>query len=102
MELSQIPSQPHHCRCAQKHFTARELEVLQLIAAGCTNSETAAQLHISTHTVAREVAIMLHRAGAPNRAALLALAFQGGNLRPGDLRPELTGRRCVWPRRLAI
>jgi len=99
MDSTRIPLQPDPCCCGQAHFTERELAVLQLIAAGCTNQQAAIKLKVSSHTVARQITMLLRRAGVPNRTALLTRAFQAGILSPGEPGPELTGRRCIRPSR---
>ena len=59
-------------------LTAREVEVLCLIAAGETNKAIAAALVISEHTVARHVQNMLHKIGVSSRASLAAFAVEHG------------------------
>jgi DNA-binding CsgD family transcriptional regulator len=57
-------------------LTARELEVLRLVAAGMTNREIAATLIISDHTVRRHLQNIFAKLGVPTRAAATAFAFQ--------------------------
>jgi DNA-binding NarL/FixJ family response regulator len=57
-------------------LTARELEVLRLVAAGKTNREIAATLIISDHTVRRHLQNIFAKLGVPSRAAATAFAFQ--------------------------
>ncbi|MEZ5098580.1 MAG: response regulator transcription factor [Thermoleophilia bacterium] len=59
-------------------LTARELEVLRLVAAGRTNREIAAQLVISEHTVARHVQNIFAKVGVSSRTAAGAFAFEHG------------------------
>ena len=54
--------------------TAREFDVLRLIAGGHTNREVAAALYLSPRTVEKHVERLLLKTGAPNRTALAALA----------------------------
>lgn len=70
-------------------YTKRESMILRLIAAGLTNVEAAAELHISHHTVAQHIAQMLHTTGARSRAELVARAYCTGLLRPDSWPPEL-------------
>jgi DNA-binding CsgD family transcriptional regulator len=63
---------------AVRGLSARELEVLALIAAGETNKSIAAALVISRHTVARHVQNMLQKLGVSSRASLAAFAVQEG------------------------
>jgi LuxR family transcriptional regulator, maltose regulon positive regulatory protein len=55
-------------------FTAREVEVLQLVAEGLTDKEIAGRLSISEHTVHRHIANIMTKADAPSRAAAVAFA----------------------------
>jgi LuxR family transcriptional regulator, maltose regulon positive regulatory protein len=55
-------------------LSARELEVLRLVAQGSRNQKIAAQLVLSEHTVRRHVANILRKLDAPSRAAAAALA----------------------------
>jgi DNA-binding CsgD family transcriptional regulator len=63
-------------------MTEREVAILCLLAEGRTSVEAAHRLHISHHTVAQHVAVMLRKAGARNRGELIARAFVGGLLSP--------------------
>lgn len=58
--------------------TARELEVLRLIAAGLTNRAIAHRLGLSEKTVARHVHNLLTRLDVPSRAAATAYAYEHG------------------------
>ena len=57
--------------------TARELDVLRLIAEGRTNKDVAEALYLSPRTVEKHVERLLLKTGAPNRTALAALAPRG-------------------------
>jgi DNA-binding NarL/FixJ family response regulator len=54
--------------------TARELDVLRLIAEGHTNRDVAAALYLSPRTVEKHVERLLLKTGASNRTTLAALA----------------------------
>ena len=58
--------------------TARELEVLQLVADGCTNREIAETLVISEKTVERHLANIFTKLGVSNRAAATAYVYDHG------------------------
>lgn len=58
---------------AVTHLTAREREVLRLVAAGLTNSEIAAMLFIATGTVRKHLDNVYARLGVGNRAAAVAV-----------------------------
>ena len=57
-------------------LTAREVEVLRLVAAGKTNRQIAADLVISEHTVARHLQNLFAKLDVPSRAAATAWAFE--------------------------
>jgi DNA-binding CsgD family transcriptional regulator len=57
-------------------LTARELQVIELIAKGETNRTIARQLSISERTVDRHVSNILLKLNLPSRAAATAYAFQ--------------------------
>jgi DNA-binding CsgD family transcriptional regulator len=56
-------------------LTARELEVLRLVAAGHTNKSIAAKLCLSERTVDRHVSNILNKLDVPSRAAATAYAY---------------------------
>ncbi len=56
--------------------TARELDVLRLVAQGLTSREIADRLYLSHRTVEKHVERLLAKTGAANRTALAALAPQ--------------------------
>jgi DNA-binding NarL/FixJ family response regulator len=55
-------------------LTAREVEVLRLVAAGRTNREIASELVLSDHTVARHLNNIFAKVGVSTRAAATAFA----------------------------
>ena len=57
-------------------LTARELEVLRLVAAGATNRAIAAHLVISERTVDRHVSNILAKVGASSRSAATGYAYE--------------------------
>jgi DNA-binding NarL/FixJ family response regulator len=57
-------------------LTARELEVLRLVAAGKSNREIASMLVISEHTVARHLQNIFAKLGLSSRTAASAFAFE--------------------------
>jgi DNA-binding NarL/FixJ family response regulator len=57
-------------------LSEREVEVLQLVAAGLSNKEIAAELVISQHTVARHVQNILNKLRVTSRTAAAAFAFE--------------------------
>ena len=59
-------------------LTAREVEVLRLVAAGRSNRQIAEELVISEHTVARHLQNMFTKLDVSSRAAATAFAFEHG------------------------
>ncbi|HEY3212870.1 MAG TPA: LuxR C-terminal-related transcriptional regulator [Actinomycetota bacterium] len=59
-------------------LTAREAEVLRLVASGKTNRDIAVELVISEHTVARHLQNMFVKLGVTSRAAATAFAYEHG------------------------
>jgi DNA-binding NarL/FixJ family response regulator len=56
-------------------LTGREVEVLQLLAAGKTNRDIGVELVISEHTVARHIQNIYAKVGVSSRAAATSFAF---------------------------
>jgi DNA-binding CsgD family transcriptional regulator len=65
-------------RTASAGLTARELEVLRLVAAGKSNRAIAIELFLSEKTVARHVSNLLRKLGLPSRSAATAYAYEHG------------------------
>lgn len=59
-------------------LTAREMQVLRLVAAGKTNRSIAADLFLSEKTVARHVSNIFAKLGLSTRSAATAYAYQHG------------------------
>jgi len=57
-------------------LTARESQVLQLIAAGCTYSQTAERLGISLHTVTTHIKNMYRKLDVHSAASAVMRAFE--------------------------
>jgi ATP/maltotriose-dependent transcriptional regulator MalT len=57
-------------------LTARELEVLRLVAAGATNKAVAAELVVSERTIDRHVSNIFTKLGVSSRAAATAFAYE--------------------------
>jgi DNA-binding NarL/FixJ family response regulator len=72
---------------ALKQLTAREREVLGLIALGLTNDDVARHLVLGMTTVKTHVTRILMKLGVHDRAQAVAAAYQLGLVRPGDQPP---------------
>jgi DNA-binding CsgD family transcriptional regulator/tetratricopeptide (TPR) repeat protein len=65
-------------------LTARELEVLRLVAHGMSDGEIADELVISPKTVSVHVSHILRKLGVTSRAKATAIAYEDGILRPSQ------------------
>lgn len=74
LRLDALSSKPS--RRTAHGLTARELEVLVLVARGRSNKEIAAELVISDRTVARHVSNIFTKLGVSTRTAASAFAFK--------------------------
>jgi DNA-binding NarL/FixJ family response regulator len=77
-ELSQSQAAAPESRPKLDHLSAREIEVLRLLAAGRSNAQIADELVISQNTVIRHVSNIFAKTGAANRAQATAYAKDHG------------------------
>jgi DNA-binding CsgD family transcriptional regulator len=89
--------QNQRCSCGFEHLTLRHIEIAQLVAVGASNDHIARELHLSTHTVASQLTLLMERLRAHNRAELVARSFFLGLLDPTRWPPRRTGKRCLSP-----
>ena len=75
-------------------LTAKEEEVLRLMATGLSNSDIAQVLVVSLETVKTHVGNVLAKLGAQNRTHAVVIAYESGLVVPGsgtDTEPCATG-----------
>ena len=79
-----IPRGPNEAtRANPSGLTAKELQVLQLLAQGCTSAQLARRLHRSPKTVDHHVCSLLEKLGVHSRAEAVAAAFARGIVSTG-------------------
>jgi DNA-binding CsgD family transcriptional regulator len=59
-------------------LSAREIEVLELVASGRSNRDIGAVLHLSALTVKSHLARIARKLGTGDRAEMVALALRAG------------------------
>lgn len=69
----------------QVTLSERELQVIELVAAGLTNQDIAEQLEISKRTVDNHISNILNKTKANNRVALVRWALQSGKVCINDV-----------------
>jgi DNA-binding NarL/FixJ family response regulator len=74
---------PRERPAALAELTARELEVLRLIARGLSNSAIARELIVGDATVKTHVARIFAKLGLHDRAQAVVLAYETGLVQPG-------------------
>ncbi|WP_406336030.1 response regulator [Streptomyces sp. NBC_00203] len=86
--IAEFASRPDSTREPDQRLdalTSREREVMQLIAAGCTNDEIAAQLVVSPLTAKTHVSRIMAKLGARDRSQVVVMAYEYRMVSPGWL-----------------
>lgn len=62
------------------HLSDREIQIVELVAAGLTNQDIAAKLEISKRTVDNHISNVLTKTATGNRVALVRWALEWGKV----------------------
>lgn len=82
--LAQPSDTPSSVTAPLDALTARELEVVTLVAAGLSNEEIAGQLFVTPLTAKTHVNRAMTKLGARDRAQVVVIAYESGLVRPGS------------------
>lgn len=82
-EFAARTKRPSGPSAALAELTAREREVMALVAEGLTNAEIGERLFMSPATARTHVSRILTKLGARDRTQLVVMAYESGLVRPG-------------------
>lgn len=78
-----VTARPRSNPAELQRLSAREVEVLRLLARGLSNTEIAGALHLAETTVKSHVNAVLAKLGLRDRAQAVVYAYESGILQPG-------------------
>ncbi len=81
---SRLPAAVSRAPDALAHLTAREQQVLRMLAAGLTNAEMCEALVLSEATVKTHVCNRLGKLGLRDRVQAVIYAYETGLIAPGE------------------
>ncbi len=79
-EIEPQEIETNHHNEGQNNLSKRELQIVELVAAGLTNQEISENLQISKRTVDNHVSNVLNKTATGNRIALVRWALQSGKV----------------------
>ena len=82
-EFARLPARPADDPPELAGLTAREVEVLRLLATGASNAEIASRLVVSETTTKTHVGHVLAKLGLRDRIQAVVFAYESGLVRPG-------------------
>lgn len=90
--LAALPEPAHESSQLLERLTAREQEVLTLLAQGLSSTEIKDHLVLSEATIKTHISRILLKTGSRDRTQAVVLAYQSGLIKPPS-----TGRLPRWP-----
>ena len=82
-QFAALPTPREDLKAQVDQLTAREREVLSLLASGLSNAEIADELVVSEGTVKTHVGHVLRKLGLRDRIQAVIFGYESGLLRPG-------------------
>jgi len=86
--MTQDAAQADNSAEIRKLLSAREVDVLLLVARGMSNTEIGAQLHLAETTVKSHVQNVLAKLGVRDRLQAAVVAYDSGLVRPRGTKPQ--------------